>query len=59
VVNNGFSWLPSGKLPAIENGPFMVDLPIRHVDFPWFSFSNVSLPEGKSSINGDFSIAIC
>ena len=25
--------LPSGK-PAIENGPFIVDLPIKHGDFP-------------------------
>jgi hypothetical protein len=29
---------------AIENIPFIVDLPIKNGDFPWFS---VCLPEGK------------
>jgi hypothetical protein len=28
---------------AIENGPFIVDLPIENADFP---YSYVSLPEG-------------
>ena len=36
--------VPSGYVKiAIENGPFIVDVPIKHVDFPY-----VELPEGKS-----------
>ena len=30
------SGIPSGNLlQAIENGPFLVDLPIENGDFPW------------------------
>ena len=32
--------IPSGYVKiAIENGPFIVDLPIKHCDFPWFFVS--------------------
>ena len=32
---------------AIEHGPFMVDLPIKHGDFPFFL---VCLPEGTNTM---------
>ena len=38
------SYWPSGYVKiAIENGPFMVDLPIKNGDFPWLC---KRLPEG-------------
>jgi hypothetical protein len=26
--------IPSGNLTSVENGPFIIDLPINHGDFP-------------------------
>ena len=51
MVNNGMIWdLPSGYVKiAIEHGPFIVDLPIKNGDFPYFF---VCLPEGKTVVLG-------
>ena len=46
------SHLPSGYVNiAIENGPFIVDLPIRNCDFRWLC---VELPDGMSYVSAEF-----